>query len=281
MDKLSQTDKGARLGNCKTSRLFVADDLVLLADSESGLQRALNGFAAACNIAGMKISTTKTEVLHLSRNPVKCSLQVDGVPLKQVEKFKYLGVTFTSDGRQDDEIDIRSGKASAVMRALHYSVVMKRELSKKAKLSVFRSIFVPILTYGHESWVMTERMRSQVQACEMRFLRRIHGVTLLDKVRSSEIRDSLKVEPLLLRIERSQLKWYGHVCRMPMERISKQALQARVVGTRPPDRPRRRWLDYIEDLGWYRLGLDPSDITKVVQDREVWRLNLELLPPRP
>ena len=89
---------------------------------------------------------------------------MNGATLKQVEKLKYLGVAFTSDGRQDEELDTRIGKASAVMRALHYSVVMKRELSKKAKLSIFRAVFVPILTYGHESWVMTERMRSQVQA---------------------------------------------------------------------------------------------------------------------
>ena len=91
---------------------------------------------------------------------------------------------------------------------------MKRELSKKAKLSIFKAVFVPILTYGHESWVMTERMRSQVQASEIRFLRRIEGVTLFHKVRSSEIRKSLNIEPLLLQIERSQLRWFGHVSRM-------------------------------------------------------------------
>ena len=34
---------------------------------------------------------------------------------------------------------------------------MKRELSKKAKLSIFKQVFVAILTYGYESWVMTER----------------------------------------------------------------------------------------------------------------------------
>ena len=48
---------------------------------------------------------------------------------------------------------------------------------------------------------MTERMRSQVQVFEMRFLRRIEGVILFNKVRSSEIRKSLNIEPLLLRIE--------------------------------------------------------------------------------
>ena len=119
------------------------------------------------------------------------------------------------------------------MRALQYSVVLKRELSKKAKLSVFKTIYVPILTYGHESWVMTEKVRSQVQASEMRFLRRIEGVTLLDKVRSSEIRKSLNVDPLLFRIKRSQLRWYGHVSRMSQERIPKQVLLARMVGRRP------------------------------------------------
>ena len=103
-----------------------------------------------------------------------------GVQLKQVEKF-------TSDGKQDEEIDIRTSKANEVMQALRCSVVMKRELFKKVKLTIFRSIFVPILSYGHESWVMTERMRSQMQASEMRFLRRIEGVTLLDKVPNSEI----------------------------------------------------------------------------------------------
>ena len=63
----------------------------------AGFLRALNGFTAACDIAGMKISSFKTEVLHLSSNPVQCSPQVGDVLLKQVEKFKYLGVAFTSD----------------------------------------------------------------------------------------------------------------------------------------------------------------------------------------
>ena len=60
----------------KNSRLPFADESVLLASSESGLQRALNGFAAACDIAGMKISTFKTKVLHHSKNHVPSSLQV-------------------------------------------------------------------------------------------------------------------------------------------------------------------------------------------------------------
>ena len=56
----------------------------------------------------------------------------------QVEEFKYIGVLLTSEGRMEREIDRRIGKAAAIMRTLHRSVVVKRELSEKAKLSIYR-----------------------------------------------------------------------------------------------------------------------------------------------
>ena len=57
----------------------------------------------------------KIKLLHFSRNPDQCVLQVNKATLKQVEKLKYIGVEFMSDRRQDGELDTRIGKASAVM----------------------------------------------------------------------------------------------------------------------------------------------------------------------
>ena len=97
--------------------------------------------------------------------------------LAQVKEFKYLGVLFASEGTMEREIGRRIGAAGAVLRSLYRTVATKRELSRKAKLSIYRSIFVPILTYGHEGWVMTERTRSRIKAAEMSFLRRVAGVS--------------------------------------------------------------------------------------------------------
>jgi len=83
-------------------------------------------------------------------------LQVSGNALQQGEKVKYIGVVFTSDSRWIEEIDARIGHTKAVLRELCCSVVTKRELSNTAKLSVIESFFVPILTYGHESWILEE-----------------------------------------------------------------------------------------------------------------------------
>jgi len=65
--------------------------------------------------------------------------------------FKQLGVVFTSDESRNKGIDTLIGKANAILRELYCSVVTKQELSKKAKLSVFKSVFVPIFTCGHDS----------------------------------------------------------------------------------------------------------------------------------
>ena len=167
------------------------------------------------------------------------------------------------------------------MRTLHSSVVVKKELSRKAKLSIYRSIFVPTLTYGHELWVVTERTRSRVQAAEMSFLRRVAGFSLRDRVRSSVIRQGLGVEPLLLRIERSQLRWLGHLIRMPPGRLPGEVFRACPTGRRPRGRPRTRWRDYVSLLAWERLGIPRIELDEVVGEREVWASLLKMLPPRP
>ena len=40
-----------------------ADDLVLFDSTQNGLQQALDRFSDACCVAGMKIYTTKTEIM--------------------------------------------------------------------------------------------------------------------------------------------------------------------------------------------------------------------------
>ncbi len=155
------------------------------------LRHAMGWFAAECEEAGMRISIAKSEPMVHSGKKVACPLQVGGEFLPQVEEFKYLGVLFMSEGRMEREIERQIGAASAVMRSMYRSVVEK-ELSCKAKLSIYRSIYMPTLTYGHELWVMTERTRSLIQAAEMSFLRRVAGRSLRDRVRSSVTREELR-----------------------------------------------------------------------------------------
>ena len=145
IDKESSSSSGITFRECNVRCLLFADDLALLSLSKSDLHYALDLFSDACLNAEMKISTAKTEIMCLSKHPVQCSFQTNGITLKQMEKFKYLGVTFLSDNRQDNKLDTHIGKACAVMCQLYQSVVLKQELCAKAKLSVFRLVFVPMV----------------------------------------------------------------------------------------------------------------------------------------
>ena len=244
----SRGGEGLQFGGLRVASLLFADDVVLMAPSACDLQHSLDRFAAECEVAGMRISTSKSAAIVLSRKPMDCLLWVGNEFLLQVKEFKYLGILFMSEGTREREMGRSIGSAGAVLLSLCRTVMMKRELSQKAKLSIYQSIFIPTLTYGHGGWVMTERMRSRIQAAEMCFLRRAPGVSLRDRVRSSVIRVGLGVEPLLLCVERSQLRWFGHLVRMPPGRFPREVFQARPAGRRPRGRPRIRWRDYISTL---------------------------------
>ena len=168
--------EGVGFGDRQIPSLLFADDVVLLVSLYSDLQPSLGWFAAECEAVGMIISTSKSKGIILSRKRVDCPLQVGGESHPQMEEFKYLLVLFMREGRQEQETDRRIGPASAVMRTLKWSIVVRRELRKKAKLSIYKQPKSASFT----GWL-----------------------SVRDRVRSSDIQERLRVELLLLHVERS------------------------------------------------------------------------------
>uniref|UniRef100_A0A8C5HIP4 Extracellular calcium-sensing receptor-like n=1 Tax=Gouania willdenowi TaxID=441366 RepID=A0A8C5HIP4_GOUWI len=115
---------------------------------------------------------------------------------------------------------------------------------------------------------MTKRTRWRVQAAETSFLHRVAWLSLRDRVRSSVIREGLRVEPLLLRVEKSQMRWLGHLIRMPPGRLPRKAFRPRPSRRRPRVRPRTRWRDLVSWLAWEHF----------VMPRKSWMKWMENLP---
>jgi len=95
----------------------------------------------------MKASSSKSKAMVLKQKKLEWSFR------------DWVRVPASGHSKLEWVMDRRIGALSAVMRVLLRSVVEKRELSWKAKLSVYWSIFVPTLTYGDKIRVMIERMR--------------------------------------------------------------------------------------------------------------------------
>ena len=103
-------------------------------------------------------------------------------------------------------------------------------------------------------------MRSRVQEPETFFLRKVVDLFLVDKIKSTDIQQSLNIEPLLLHIERSRVCWYGHVTRMSHKRTAKQLMDALPSSKRLRGRLRTRWRDYAKDRAWSRLGISTAEL---------------------
>ena len=72
--------------------------------------------------------------------------------------------------------------------------------------------------------------------------------TKRDRIRNYTIREQLEVAPLIKKIEKGQLRWLGHIERMNDERIAKRRWNLRPDRRKSVGRPRKRWLDEVEEI---------------------------------
>lgn len=90
------------------------------------------------------------ELLQVPVGPKEMTISIR-IQIQQVQIFKYLGCLFTEAGRQDAKINPRIKRARAVANQLWKKVVDIRGFSQKTQLSVYRSLFKSVLTYGHKT----------------------------------------------------------------------------------------------------------------------------------
>ena len=86
------------------------------------------------------------------------------------------------------------------------------------------------------------KAESRVQATQMRVLRRIEGVSRVDRVRNEAIRLRLGQEGILDVVRRRQEKWKNRLDEMNDDRITKKVFRGELEGKRPRGRP-QRWID--------------------------------------
>ena len=193
----------------------------------------------------MTINWGKTKVMVVKRGGGTCNITVNGVEIENVKTTKYLGAMLDEEGSCDAEVDHRIGAASKVIGATRKEIIDRRELSKSTKLRVINATVMPSLLYACETWILLERHKSRIQALEMRCLRRVEGVTMLDKVRNVHIRSRLGQVAVVSRVENKKTEWLKKMKEMTDDRMVKVYME-NVPGKRPRGRPRKRWADDLK-----------------------------------
>lgn len=254
--------------------LLFADDLALMADSETELQNKWSKWQVGMEGKGLKVNTSKTEVMVSTRGETETHIKDrKGEELKQVNKFKYLGVTISDKGDSATAVRARVMAAWAKWRELA-GVIGDRKMPRRLKTKLYSTIIRPVLLYGAESWTMGKKEERILEATEMRMLRRIKGVTLKDKERSENIRKELGVDDINEKVREIRMRWYGHVMRMEVANPVREVMNSVVAGKRPRGRPKKRWKDNVkQDMDHFQVCAEDA------ADRHLWRRKTKAADP--
>jgi hypothetical protein len=137
---------------------------------------------------------------------------------------------------------------------INNTILGKIEVEPKTKIQIRKSVYIPTLIDGAESWPLTTKYESRIIVTEMIFLRIIVGKTRRDKSRNNRIRETLDQEPIVNYIEKISIKWYVHVVRTQDYRKPKHAMEARREKRRGRGRPRRTWEECVVDVARRKRG---------------------------
>ena len=102
------------------NNLRVADDIVLLAESEEDLQLLVSKVQTSSKRVGLTINQSKTEVQlqMITKVNTHISIIIEDMPLKQVPAFTYLGSVITDKSTSSEDIKRRIGLAMGNMRVI-------------------------------------------------------------------------------------------------------------------------------------------------------------------
>jgi hypothetical protein len=91
-----------------------------------------------------------------------------------VEHFKYLGTTLTNQNSIHEEIKSRLKSGNACYHSVQ-NLLSSSLLSKNGNIKIYRTIILPVVLYGCESWSLTLREECRLRVFEKKVLRRIFG----------------------------------------------------------------------------------------------------------
>jgi hypothetical protein len=147
------------------------------------------------------------------------NIRIDNSSFERVEEFKYLGTTSTNQNYIQEEVKsrLKSGNCS------YYSVqnvLSSRLLSKNLKIRIYRTIILPVVLYGCETWSLTLKEKRRLRVFENRVLRRIFGSKMDEvtgewrKLHNEELNGLYSLPNIVRVIKSRRLRWAGHVTRM-------------------------------------------------------------------
>ena len=196
---------------------------------------------------------------------------MNGQKLQVVDKFTYLGSTLSRAVHIDDEVTARTAKASVAFGRLRTNVWERNGIRLDTKLKVYKAVVLPTLLYACETWTVYQRHDKKLYHFHLSCLRKLLKIRWQDKIPVTEVLKKANMQSVHTLLKLAQLRWTGHVTRMPDERLPKKVLYGELQeGKRSKGGQKKRYKDTLK-ASLKDFNIPTKSWEQAAQDRTKWR----------
>ena len=261
---LEEATEGVRIAGKILNNLRYADDTTLLAGKKDDLAELIRRVRMESEKAGLYFNVKKTKVMTTATWE---NFEVDGETIEVVSSFTFLGSMLEKEGRCDMEIRRRVSMGKTAMNGLG-NIWKDKYVSRETKKRLVRALIFPVVLYGCETWTKTLDMEKKINACEMWIWRKMLRISWTEKRTNESVREELGIErdeTLQQTATWRKLSYFGHVMRS--NGLEKELMTACGEGRRRRGRPRKRWLDEVQE----KSGMNLEELREATRERGHWR----------
>jgi hypothetical protein len=175
--KVQKNKVGLKL-NVIHQLLYYTDDVNLLEDNIDTIKKNTETLIDASKEVGLELNVEKTKYMLLSRHQNvgrNRDIKITTRSFGNVSQFKYLGTTVTNQNLTHGEIKERLNSGNACYHSVQ-NLPSSCLLSKSLKIIIYKTIILPVVLYGCETWSLALREEHILRVFENRVLRRAFGL---------------------------------------------------------------------------------------------------------
>jgi hypothetical protein len=209
---------------------------------------------------------------HSRNTSIETHINIEDMQFEKTKAFKYLGSIVNEDNSIEQEIQER---IAAGNRAYFANKIMftSKQISRKVKLKLYRTIVRPVVTYACETWTLKDKIEQKLMVFERKILRKIFWPIKVSenrwRIRANEELDTLTNHANIVRYVKTQrICWLGHIERMPDDRMVKKITNWKLITPRHIGRQKLRWEEYVRNN---LKVMKVQNWKKLTQDRNKWK----------
>ena len=201
-----------KLSDVEISSLIWADDILILSETASGLQRKLDNLGIYCKKNKLQVNTDKTQAMTFTKSGrlLKGDFYFGETKLKNVREYKYLGFIVTPSG------EIRTGLEDLRIRAMRALTKIRKALGPlfqhnlRNTMHLYNFMVKPILLYCSDFWgTLRHPQNSPIERLHLSFYKQILGVRKQTKTEAVFL--ELGTVPLMLHATKMSIKNWDRI----------------------------------------------------------------------